>query len=414
MTAPTPPPDVPAPSLAGVEAPPPPPGPPAPRHATAPAPEPEAPRDLRPSSLASEAGLLLLSLVLALMVWLLVRELVNDVKPANPRVQPVAPPGWRAAAYEPVEINLRGPRGEVEEALGRLKDRNNTVRLLLADLGGNERTFGPQDRYQFPFHERLLERTPPPPPGEMWRLEVDKPVRVLTPALESPPPAGVRVRVEVPADPIRVTAPFRALGDTIEPDPIDVKPLLDVPSRPLGTAVRVPLRFERWRRGEGGAGGTGGAGGVPATILRRRVDVVLEGVEALVHFEVSTSDLLAHALEVVVKRGYEVREISPTTGGNAFTGALSVSAQNPRLEVTFTGKVTATPEALKDLVEHKDEWRWTLVVSDADLPDQGQSAAEVTARLLFVPLSERFRELHRQGVIAFETLSVPVQVVGTR
>ena len=375
--------------------------PPLATHAT-----PPPPRDPRPSSLASEAGLLLLSLVLAVMVWFLVRELANVPSTIPVTVQPVAPKGWLAAVSSGVTVSLHGPRGEVEEALSRLGERNNTVRLVLADLGGNERVLGAQDRFQFPFHERLLDGLPQVPPGEMWRLEVDKPVRVLVPAVEGTPPAGVRVRVEVPPDPVRVTAPFRALGDTIEPDPIDVRPLLAASARPLGAPLRVPLTFERWRRGEG-------AQVVPPTILRRRAEVSIEGVEAVVRFEVTASANLAQALEVVVKRGYEVREISPTTGANAFTGARSVTPQNPRLEVTYTGRVTATADALKDLEEHRDEWRWVLWVSDADLPDQPQREAEVTAHLAFRALSDRLQALVTAGTITFEPLSVPV-LVGTR
>ena len=366
-------------------------------------------RSARLEYLASEGGLLLLSLMLALMIWFIVRGLVETTDAVTVRVNPIAPPGCQVSVLEDVELRLRGPRGEVEEAVMLLEERGS-VKLQVApfppDSKSTRRDLDKRDTYLFPpFRKELLDPPPEAPRGEVVRLVQGHFVRVRPPAVASALPADRRARITVEPDHLLLDAPAGVLGDELEPDPLDLKPLLDQPAK----AHRIPLTFDRWRTGAGDRP-------PPPEVLRRRVAVSIRPVTAVVEIEVTATASIANALEIMVKRDWTVVEITPPAGNDdGFAGPLLVNETNPRLDrVNFTGRLRSTQEVLDDLEKHKDGWRWTLTVSDDDLPEPGKPAKEVQARLRFTPVSDRVHELEIQGALQFEPFNVPVKVVSTK
>jgi hypothetical protein len=353
--------------------------------------------------------LLLLSLVLALMVWFIVRGLVETTTTLSVQVNPLVPPGCQVTVLEEVELRFKGPRGEVESALTLLEERGRSVKLQVApfppDSPSKRRDLDPRDTYRLPFPERLLEFPPGPPKGEVVRLEQGRFVRILPPVAAEALPPDRRVQITVEPDHLLLDAPAGTLSDEIQPDPIDVKPLLNLPAQPH----RVPLTFDRWRQG-------GGDRTLAPEVLRRRAAVPIRMVTAVVQVEVTASAPLANALMIMVKTGWTVNEITPPAGNDdGFAGPLVATEANPRLDrVTFTGRIISSQEVLKDLEDHKDGWRWALEIKDDDLPEPGKPPKEVQARLLFIPLADRFRAHDAQGSLRFEPFNVPVQVVSKR
>ena len=68
---------------------------------------------------------------------------------------------------------------------------------------------------------------------------------------------------------------------------------------PLAAPVRVRLTFDAWRGGPS-------SGALAEVVKRRREAVVLEDLEATVTFTLKDERPLGNALEIWVKRGYEV------------------------------------------------------------------------------------------------------------
>jgi hypothetical protein len=346
--------------------------------------------------------------VLAVMVWAIVRGLVETTTTLLVQVNPLVPAGCQVTVEEEVKLHFKGPRGEVESAVTLLKERGASVKLEVApfppDSPSKRRDLDARDIYRLPFPERLLESTPAPPKGEVIRLEEGRFVRILRPAAEGLPPDR-RVQIAVEPDHLLLDAPAGTLSDEIQPDPIDLKPLLNLPAQPH----RVPLTFERWRQG-------GGDRTLAPEVLRRRASVPIRMVTAVVQVEVTASAPLANALVIMVKTGWSVNEITPPAGNDdGFAGPLVATEASPRLDrVTFTGRIVSSQDVLKDLEDHKDGWRWALEIKDDDLPEPGKPPKEVQARLLFIPLADRFRAHDAQGSLRFEPFNVPVQVVSKR
>lgn len=354
----------------------------------------------------SEGWLLLLSLVLAVMVWILVRTLVATGATVEVRVLPLPPDGAHAATSGKVRFRLYGKRGEIEAAISAVDQARGQVELHVGELpaGVTERPFRVGvDTYLLPFPSRLLEdpSRPPMPEGEIVRVE-RRSVRVKAPEVLTPEPwpEGLVVTALVSDVPLELSAPVRALDDVLVPDPIDASKYVK-PSTPLTATIEVDLSFDAWRDGR--------VGGRPDDrVARRRVAVVLPRVKATLRLELREKALLTNAVEVLARRGYQVLDLRPPPG-TAFTGKLSVEGAGERVEATFTGEVRGTREILADLAKHADGWRWVLRVPDEDLPEEIDRSKTVSATLSFVGL-DRFSRLVPDGHVAFAPLTFPVEV----
>jgi hypothetical protein len=354
----------------------------------------------------SEGWLLLLSLVLAVMVWILVRTLVSTSATIEVHVLPLAPDGAHAATTGKVRFRLHGKRGEVEAAITAVDRARGTVELDVGELpaGVTERPFRVGvDAYLLPFPMRLLEdpTRPPMPEGEVVRVE-RRSVRVKAPEVLTPPPwpEGLVVTALVPDVPLELSAPSRALDDVLVPDPVDATKHVK-PNSPLTATVEVDLSFDAWRQGR--------VGGRPdERVARRRVAVVLPRVKATLKLELREQAPLTNSVEVLVRRGYQVVDLRPPPGA-ALTGKLSVESPGERIEVTFTGDARGTREVLRDLADRPDAWRWVLRVPDEDLPEDLDQPKTVSATLSFVGL-DRFARLVSDGHVAFAPLTFPVEV----
>lgn len=364
------------------------------------------------SSLASEAGLLALSFVLALMTWSLVHDTVVDYEypPVNVRAQ--APPGFRAQAFGPVQLVLRGTRGELREATERLRLARGEVELDVEPLPDNvderlEFRHG-VDVYRLPFPERLLETPgrPPLPPGEVVRLST-RLVRIgrVTVAFKDPKDAeGLRSFTEVQPKSVEVVAPFRALEGDLIPDPVDGDRLRELSGGALGVPHKVTLTFDGWRAGRVGER-------VGDDVLRRRAGVDLPEVTATVTLALLKEDALTNAVEVFLRSTHEIVEIDalPAERGY-FKGELSPARPGQKPDLTFTTNVRTTPDLFEELSGHTDAWRWVLTVPDADLPSDTDKPSSVKGLLTLVVPSGELRQAVVDGYIVAPEVQVSLQV----
>ncbi len=365
--------------------------------------------------LGSELGLLALSLVLALMVWGLVRNTVASHLDREVEVLAVAPPGFRALTFGTVQLRLRGTRGELQQAGDRLDAAGGRLVLEAEGLPENvdERLAfrSESDRYRLPFPQRLLEdpSRPPLPAGEVVRLSPRAvPVGRVQVSFRDPQVAeGLRAVVEVEPRAVEVLAPYRSLEGDLVPDPIDGDRLRTLAGGTLGVPQRVPLSFEGWRAGRQGER-------VGEDVVRRRATVELPAVTATVTLALMKEEAITNELVIFLRPTHQVREIEPLPPERGtLTGTFSSLEPGRRPDVTYTGRVRATADLLEDLGAHKDAWRWVLVVPDADLPTSLDKPATVTATLTLVAFGD-LREALEQGFLVSPEVPVSVQVALAR
>ncbi len=381
-------------------------GPPAP--STGPAPTaPATERRSLPSFLAHEGGLLLLSLVLAFMVWLVVRTMVDTSRELRFQVEFVAPPDCRVFAQDHVELTLVGKQGELESVEQALGGDGGKVRLIVGHLdpGRDERAIRHgDDTYRLPFPMRLLKDPARPalPRGDVVRVRKGRvaveppPTPMRSPAL----PEGIEVEVTLLTPSLEVLAPAGALDGPLTPDPIDLTPFHDAAAG-LAAPLEVTLSFEGWRRGPPGSRSDD-------PVVRRRAAVALPEARASLRFVLWERATLTNAVEVIVKRGYVVSDIRDPPGGS-FTGERSSEKPGQSVEANFTGEVRTTHELLEQLRKSPDTWRWILRVRDEDLPTAAGTSKQVRATLSLAAFGSLALPL-AQGYVVFEPLAVPVEV----
>jgi hypothetical protein len=355
------------------------------------------------SLITQEVALVLLSLVLALMAWYLVRTQVEWTLDLHARVEYETPPDCQVFGEDQVTFPLKGKKGELEAVQVRLGDGRERVRLVIRPLDPEVPSRPIRlgvDEYRLPFPTRLLEdpTRPPMPRGEVVRVRKQT-VAISKPRLPDPLPRdwpqGVAVEVELLTSTIEVLAPADAIDGPIVPDEIDLAPFRES-ANGLAAPVQVTLGFERWRT-EG-----------DERLRARRAAVALPEVRAALRFVLRQSKPLTGPVLPMIKPGYVITEILPASAGS-FTNPRSEDGLGSTVLATYTGEVRATQDLLDRLEQRGDHWRWVLRVADADLPTEADATKRVTATLtlhafdsLFAPFSE--------GYIVFPPLQVPVEV----
>lgn len=352
-----------------------------------------------------EAGALALSLLLAVLLWSLMRDRITVDDTTSFTVVPIHPPGARAFVFTyEVTLPLRGPRSEVEAAKQQVNELRGAVPLRVGELGdGDVRPLrNGVDTYALPFPERLLPDPlrPPLPSGEVVRLETRNGVRVLAPRLDNLP-EGLLAEVELSRPLLSVVAPVGALDGELQPDPVDVARLLAAQGGSLTAPLRVRLTFDGWR-------GTLDGSALAAITRRRREAVLLDDLEAVVRLRLREQRLVTNTVETWVKRGARVIDLNPGDA-TGFTGRLEEGSEGAPVEGTYAGMVRGTAEALESLERHPDRWRWVLSVRDEDLPGPDEDGATVTGRLQLVVFDADLRRDLARGTLQADDL--PLQVV---
>lgn len=370
-------------------------------HAATPAASPSPPA--RSSFVVQEGWLLVLSLVLAVGAWYVVRAQVEASVTLAVRVQFVEPVGCKVFAGDEVVLRLAGKKGEIEAVQQSLQVEGArlplVVRALEPEVASRPIRQG-EDLYRLPFPARLLEdpARPPLPAGEVVRMRRTA-VAVAPPRLPGTLPAGwpagVTIEVEVLTPTIEVLAPVDAVEGTLQPDALDLTPWRSSASG-LGAPVEVTLGFEGWR-GEGSE-----------RLRQRRAAVALPEVRARLRFVVRQAETLTGPISIVIKPGYVVTELLGAPGA-AFANTQAEQGLGGRTQPTFSGEVRAPRELLERMRASSDLWRWTLRVQDADLPTEADATKRVTA-LLTLQAFDTLAERVAQGHIQSTPLSVAVEV----
>lgn len=202
--------------------------------------------------LASEWGLAVLALVLAVLVWAIVwGNISQEDRFEKVKLRPLT--SARYVAYpEQDEITLvvKGPRRELEEAQARLGSPA-VVDMPIDDLSPEEDStqiwLAEVDQLAVPFPARLLTGLDPVEiPVEVYRLK-ETVVRFMRPVVDGVP-RGIDYSVVLAPETAKITAPSYKVESDIQPDHIDVVDLF----RDRGEGYLPPettrdLSFDNWR-----------------------------------------------------------------------------------------------------------------------------------------------------------------------
>jgi hypothetical protein len=205
---------------------------------------------------ASEWGLAILALVLALLVWAVVwREISAQDQPFEVRLDLETSPRFTAFYDGRVELSLQGPRGEIEDARRALASPP-VLNVRLPDLAPGEDHREIQitrEMITFPFPARLvgsvgLEGTSTLPAADVYRVR-EQQITFLDPPIEGVPSGiGYTISIEPRTHPVRGPAGKLGTGSgEIRPDPVDLAPYFPDGSRELPGETRIRCKFNEWR-----------------------------------------------------------------------------------------------------------------------------------------------------------------------
>lgn len=292
--------------------------------------------------LAGEWGLALLALVLAVLVWAVVWGKISEPSRYAVMLEPRVPQGFVAFHEGDVEIALRGPRAELEEAGQKLGERVVAVfEALEPDEEWKLVTIGEGDRFQFPFPRRLVESvTARPPTVEIFAW---KQTRVQFEAPEvSGVPLGIGYDVALRPRSYPVAGPAGKVGERIRPDDLDLGELFDGTEEhlPRGPVART-LAFDTWRR--------------DPQARRYREEVELPPVEASFTFYYEDEKDLRNRIEFRHPAGFVV----------------TPSAPDPDIEQGwYTGTFTGAQKDLAILADkaNLDAWWYVVRIPESSLP----------------------------------------------
>ncbi len=206
---------------------------------------------------ASEWGLAILALVLALLVWAVVwREIAKPDEPFRVELALRTPPGFTAYYEGDLELTLQGPRGEKDDAR-RVLGTPPVLLVRLPDLAVGEDHREVQitrEMIAFPFPTRLvgsldLMGSSRLPIADIYRL-VDEQAVFADPVVNNVPPGiGYTVRMEPRSYQVRGPAGKVAQEDgRIQPDPIDLAAYFPEGSTDLPGETPLVCAFNQWRQ----------------------------------------------------------------------------------------------------------------------------------------------------------------------
>ncbi len=225
--------------------------------------------------IASEWGLAVLALILAVLVWAIVWGNISvEDRFEGVKVRPLT--SARYVAYpekDTIALLVKGPRRDLEEAQARLGSPA-TIDLPIADLEPDEESttlwLAGVDQLAVPFPTRLLTGLDPVEiPIEVCRLK-ETIVRFAKPVVDHVP-LGVDYEIVLEPDSDRILAPANKVDPEIQPNHLDVGDLFDGREEGhLPPDTKRKLAFDNWRN--------------DPKQRRYRTEVELPEVTAKVHF----------------------------------------------------------------------------------------------------------------------------------
>jgi hypothetical protein len=311
----------------------------------------------------SEWALALLALVLAVLIWYVLRLGIERNYQVDVQVRPVVgSPALFAAFYQgKLTLHLQGPQGELDKAIRLLDQGGRTIEVLVSDLRPGE-----NQRYELvnairllrlPFNRRLVRGF------DAFSVEIvriaPKDLVVEDPVLEGVPEGYAHeIRLEPPV--LHVVGPVRGLGegtrDVIRPDPIKVGPYFANVTEGVAPLLppALPLHFDGWRTDP------------DYHLYRARVQI--PPVQATLRFFPREGRAISNRIwRLYDAQRYEVEIPAPP-------GGLDVVRQE------YTGRFEGRADVLRLLAEKKDAWFFAVVVRPEDLPPVG-SEETVTREL---------------------------------
>lgn len=215
-------------------------------------PPPPAPKRGAGRWIASEWGLAVLALILAVLVWAIVWGNISDeYRFERVKLRPLTSP--RYIAYperDVISLLVKGPRRQLEEAHARLGSPA-TVDVPIADLEPNQEAYtfwlSEVDQLAVPFPARLLAGIDPiEVPIEVFRLK-ETTVRFTAPVVDGVP-VGVDYEIVLEPDTYVITAPANKVDSGIQPNHLDVSDLFaGREDGYLPPDAERTLAFDNWR-----------------------------------------------------------------------------------------------------------------------------------------------------------------------
>lgn len=301
---------------------------------------------------ASEWGLAILALVLALLVWAVVwREIADQDEPFEVRFRLETSGGFTAFYEGKVDLKLQGPRGEIEAARRSLPTPP-VLNVRLPDLapGEDHREIAiTREMIDFPFPARLvgaleLEGRGRLPNAAVYRIRPQQ-VVFLAPAVTGVPRGiGYEVRMEPRSHPI--AGPAGKVGTPageIEPDAIPLAAYFPEGARDLPGETRIECAFGDWRNDPENA--------------RFRRDIELPKVEAVFTFSFTATKEISNRVVLDVPDEYEVQ------------ASLTERYADGRFKGVFQGR----QRDLDRLERSTDAWWFVVRVPTEKLPAEGET-----------------------------------------
>ncbi|MHC5009649.1 MAG: YbbR-like domain-containing protein [Planctomycetota bacterium] len=303
--------------------------------------------------LTSSWGLSILALILAVLIWAVVRRDIEVTEERLVRVVPVveSPDRFQAFAEKEVNLVLRGPSGEVEDAL-REFGADPTVTVRISDLKpGLDYDFieiTELRRFGFDVRRRIVASIEPVNVG-VYRV-LDYQVRVTAPPLEGVP-NGIGAQVTLIPPVISVRGPANKVGQQITADVIDLAPYFErLPEGLVPPAKEIPLRFSGWRDDKENAA------------YRQRVEI--EDVIARIEFSTEKVQLITNRYWILVDEGYVVTLDNPPEQLN-------------EAKREYTGRFEGWSQDLAALASDLDAWHFAIVVKRDQYPAEGEEERDI-------------------------------------
>ena len=298
--------------------------------------------------LASEWGLALLALVLAVLVWAVVWGKISKPREIDlvDGLEIRVPKGFVAFHEGTVRLKLNGPRSELEEAAQQIGRRLVVHLEDLPHAAEVERIpLDDVDQFAFPFPSRLVESVTVEPPEVEVFAWTESQVRFVRPKVRGVP-LGVGYEVEIDPPSAPVAGPAGKVGDGIQADPLELDELFaEGGTGFLPSDTRRPLTFNAWRKEPGER--------------RYRADVELPPVAANVRFFFEGKRSISNRIEFKHPEGYVVTVSDP-----------DVQLGN------YTGRFRGVEEDLTRLEKSLDSWWYVVRVPADKLPADDNEVTE--------------------------------------
>jgi len=291
---------------------------------------------------ASEWGLALIALTMAVIVWAVVWDAITvESDPIDTQLH-LQTAANNVGFYEgKAWLVLKGPRGELDEAR-RILGTPPTLEVAIDRLPADKayaRIRLTREMISFPFPTRLVASLVLPE-AEVYRWE-ETAVVFLPPELRDRP-EGIDAKISLDPAMGRVVGPAGHVGKRIQPDPVSVAPLFKGDGKDVvPPEQRIPLTFDDWRS--------------EPRERTYRASVALPAVTAIVRFFPTGQAEIKNRVDFLTPKGYTVTPHGSEAGFEAGH---------------FKGLFEGRMKDIQALTKAKDAW-WYVVRIPADkLPSE--------------------------------------------